>query len=159
MTNKVGETPLYIAANLSNLECVKLLLVYNAYPNYKCYGLTPLYSAVFPYGKLKAVQTCNTAFVKLFVEHEANPNIPNIYGSTPLYSAVRSGKTEYVQLLLEHNGDPQIANVYGDSLLDIANQLGYTECAQLLSRHGAEVGREHTCRWLRACWLLFLLTF
>ena len=52
---------------------------------------------------------------KYFLEKGADPNIQDIYGNTPLWTAIFNERqnSEVVKLLLRHGSNPDITNKYG----------------------------------------------
>ena len=88
----LGATALHVAILQSNLIVVKLLLDYGFDPSAKAEknGNTPLHYAV-------AANNVNA--VKLLLQYNANKNIRNLDGQTPLEKARREGKDEIAKLL------------------------------------------------------------
>ena len=43
---------------------------------------------------------------KLLLEHEADPNIPDLNGKTPLLVSVSQGSAKLVSLLIQHGANP-----------------------------------------------------
>lgn len=56
----------------------------------------------------KAVITGSFPISELLLDHNANPNVQNIYGETPLHQAIENGKHNIINLLLEKGSDPNI---------------------------------------------------
>lgn len=113
-----GETALLRAAGFNKIKTVILLLNAGANANvYDSQGATPLSKAV-----LSNLSTDNTDFVKLLLDHGANPNpdIPpaglgRLLGS-PLVSAANFGEKKIVELLLARGAGAQKS----DMTLDMA---------------------------------------
>ncbi len=168
-TNTTGKTPLFLAADEGNIDCVKLLL--------EAEGIninqadkdneTPLY---------RAAKNGHTECVRLLLAAKGiNVNQANEDNETPLYCAANEGHTECVRLLLAAEGinvnqadkdnetpilraarrnrtealklllaapgiDCNLTDRQGDTPLHEAIAFGHTECAQLLlSRPGVDI--------------------
>lgn len=62
---------------------------------------------------------CNSSrydVLKVFLDHNFDPNLQNKMGNTPLHSAVYYNEVKYVKLLLEYGGDPKIKNKLNQSI-------------------------------------------
>ncbi|KXG35317.1 hypothetical protein SORBI_3002G157400 [Sorghum bicolor] len=92
-------------------------------------GATPLVFAIHGSGSL--------AVVRLLLDHDANPNRADIYGSYPLHIAAIRGYYEISELLLSKGAyaDPQWKS---KSPLYIAAQCGNARMVELLLHHDAE---------------------
>jgi ankyrin repeat protein len=57
------------------------------------------------------------AIADFLLTKNANPNLPDLHGNTPLWTAVMNSKTEIgvIQTLLRHGADPNIVNKHGKS--------------------------------------------
>lgn len=77
-----------------------------------------------------AAQDRNIEIINLLLENDADPNLIDIYGNGPLWTATMNarGNFECVVALLEHNALPDQKNKAGRSPLDMANTI----------RHGLE---------------------
>ncbi len=64
-------------------------------------------------------QICQLLLNALHNSTQGRQEIPNAYGNTPLFSAVRAGKVDIVRLLLENNHDINTKNNLGTSLLHL----------------------------------------
>ena len=67
-----------------------------------------------------ASYNCNEVSVRLLIEHNANPNLQENSGSTPLMCASQTGRKEIVQLLLSRNADVDFKTNFGQTALDLA---------------------------------------
>ena len=112
-----GETPIMHAINgiLNSPENIlKLLLQKNANPNLEDYMHQ---SAIF---KTIDVRTSKLECLKLLVTYGANINSQDIYGDTPLISAVRLKNINAIDLLLQFGADPLILNNDNESAISIS---------------------------------------
>ncbi len=71
-------------------------------------GLTPLHVAAYSH---------DIEHVKILLKHNADPNFANLYGETPLYSAIFYGYSDIAVLMIEAGGEITIKNNDGDSPL------------------------------------------
>jgi ankyrin repeat protein len=98
-----------------------------------CYMWTLLHSAAY-YGNLKVVQK--------LVEYEADFNVKDMYGWTPLY-LISDGtyfKDDSIfRLLLEHSDDVNMRASMGQTPLHRGSYYGALEVVRLLLEHGADV--------------------
>src|SRR5690606_19044922 len=99
-----GDTILHYMCHNNEIEIVKLLLKYNVDLDVKNdLGDTPL---------MYACKEKHIEIIKLL--KEANPNIQNNYGDTPLNSICENNKSEYridiMKLVLDRGADPNIPN-------------------------------------------------
>jgi ankyrin repeat protein len=86
-------------------------------------------------GKIKAVSI-------LLDEFNANPNVVDEDGTTPLLCACRAGHLDVAQRLLERGADPTLANCHGETPLHWVISFDDSEVEdiiRILVRHGAEV--------------------
>jgi ankyrin repeat protein len=109
--DKVGNTPLHVAAMHNRVEIAELLLANGADVNAENYqkvemrdhkwrrwGETPLSLALWAYN--------NKPMVELLLTHGADPNVVLSYGVTPIYRAVQRDLPDDVALLLANNANP-----------------------------------------------------
>ena len=76
--------------------------------------------------------------VNLLLKKNANPNIINIDGRSPLYYAVINNNYDIVSLLLEKNADPNIIDIDGRSPLYYAINNNNSDIVSLLLEKNAE---------------------
>ena len=83
--------------------------------------------------------TGQTETVQWLLSHDADPNVREDAGWTPLILAANNGWLEVVRILLQHNAD---SNMRGDDYqtpLHRASEHWYPDVARLLLGHGTEV--------------------
>ncbi len=137
-----GKSALMLAAELGNIEAVKVLLKHKAHINQKnaTNGLMPL---------AYAAKGGNTAIVQLLIEHNATNNQNNAYGKTPLMYAVSEGHAEAAKLLLAYgvkNNEPDI-NVLDRhelSTLMYAVMSADVDIVKLILAHKADVNLKNS---------------
>lgn len=114
--------PLFIAAEKGNLRMVKFLLKYSNINKQNLRGTTALWIA-----------SCNKhADVVLELLKEADPNIANFKGDSPLIPACQKGSESIVQLLLEGGADYQLYNKNRDNPILICCRTGQAKILELL---------------------------
>ena len=114
-----------------NLRVTKLLLLAGACPNSKtnCIGSAP------PLGV--AAWTGCLQFVRLLLEHGADPNIENDHGRTPISLAAEAGHVVVLELLYESGADIVKMDHAGFAPVVHAAKNAQTECVDFL------LSREH----------------
>lgn len=111
----MGETPLYQAVDMEQIEHVKLLLKHKADPNLcQTDGLTPLHIAV---------NKQNVQIVQCLLSSNANPNMKSTcYGQTPVHFAIKNNVNPTILLLLvQYNGSLVIKDKTEKRPIDYAN--------------------------------------
>lgn len=89
-----------------------------------------------------AAMGSHPATVEFLLKHNAEINVVNKYGETPLYLAVQSKRLENVVILLKAGADFEIcSSENGDSPLQVAARRGLPEIIYALVEHGADVNR------------------
>ncbi|XP_065565796.1 putative ankyrin repeat protein RF_0381 [Artemia franciscana] len=120
-TDVDGETPLGTAIKTSNLDLVKLLLKRGANPNCgEC-----LHLAV----KKGGADLCN-----LLIKSGAELDATNVYGETPLGTAIKTSNLDLVKLLLKLGANPNCGEC-----LHLAVKKGSADVCNLLIKSGAEI--------------------
>jgi ankyrin repeat protein len=107
--NRLGETPLMLAAIQNQLELAKLLIERGADINRK--GWTPLHYAA---------TRGHRDMMRLLLEHDAYIDSEAANGTTPLMMAAYAAPPLAVKLLLEEGADPTLVNDGNASALDLA---------------------------------------
>jgi ankyrin repeat protein len=125
-TNHRGQTALHLLRPRDLRECniLELLLAHRALVN----GLdsenkTPLHY-IIPWSLPGAIIVhIKNYFVKRLLESGADPNIPNVWGRTPLYMAISMKFFDVVELCATH-GDYSSKDCRGKTLLDEVLAVG-----------------------------------
>ncbi|KAJ9596463.1 hypothetical protein L9F63_012502 [Diploptera punctata] len=129
--DKLGNTALFLAADLGKHEVLKFLLQHGADVNYFYKdNRTPLMQAAVR-GHVKVAE--------LLVEHGASVNIRGSYCRTALFLAVTNGQHEVVEFLLQHGADVDMSDDKKITPLMHAVKLRNVKVAELLIKHGASV--------------------
>jgi len=141
-TNRLGSTPLMIAAQQSNgsssIETVRFLLEAGANVNAtNNYGETALTLTVD-----STITTSSKETVRLLLEYGADVNQPNNNGATPLIFASRYSNDETsiekIRLLLEYGANVNAANVVNNTALTLAARHSTPNVVRLLLDAGAD---------------------
>jgi len=105
--NRFGETPVFRASWLGQVEIVRALLQGGANPNKTdCKGSTPL-------SFTSCVRT-----VKVLLEAGADPNAADCFGNTPLHAASWSSELTVAMVLHQAGADLYARNIHGETPLD-----------------------------------------
>lgn len=80
-----------------------------------------------------------TGVIRVLIDHDANPNVQNRQGDTPLICATKyaGGKAETVQLLVKAGTNLGIRDNSGKTALDYAKAKGQQEAIAILERAGS----------------------
>lgn len=136
--NHAGLTPLCLAANLSRLATLKLLLEQGADLHTKeNQGQTPLHKAVNRRSRYGVKH--DLEITKLLIGHGADPNARDMCGCTPLHYAARNaGAQEILPVLLRAGGNVHALSHDGKSLKDMAmGRIGNTNwISKLFAKYG-----------------------
>ncbi len=122
-TNENGFSPLILACYKGNVEVADFLIDHVKDVNYKSQEGTALAGLSVKYNK---------ALTEHLLNRNADPNIADTTGSTPLFWAVKFGNKELVELLLKHNADKTIKDAQGMTPFEYALQTKNTEIINLL---------------------------
>jgi ankyrin repeat protein len=118
-----------------NLTIIELLLECGAQPVAgKSMEDTPLFIAI---------ESKDTALVKVLLDHGADPNVSVEGGWIPLSAALKS--PEIVRILLDHGANPNCERKSQYNVLDIAVHNGCLSSATELLRSGAELSLYSAC--------------
>lgn len=148
--NHLGKTPLMIAIENEELECIKMLTAAGANINHRDKSrYTPLYLAVAtgciaiilffahqshikfdPNALYYAVMDNNLALVKTLVESGADVSAPSSHNDNPLQCAARHDHFEILSYLLDHGADPNLA-------ISIVAKRGFEKSFRRLIEAGA----------------------
>lgn len=131
VTNKIGATPLLVAARFGRLQVAELLLQKGADPNAKDQQLggTPLIAAAI---------NGDPALINLLLAHGADPKIrAERNGMTALMAAAMAGQAKAVEFLLDKAGGLDETDNSGRTPLIWAAYYGAVEAARLLVERGA----------------------
>lgn len=133
-TDKMGKTPLHMAAESNQVAAATFLLEHGADVNAKDPrngGFTPLDFALSSYHYIE--------MVRLLIERGANVNTASTQGITPLIEAAMRNQKDAIALLLEKGADPNARDQKGASALIWALRMGRLDSAIVLINSGADV--------------------
>lgn len=122
-TNDHGFSPLILACYKGNNEVAKFLMDNVKDINYKSQEGTALAGLSVKYNK---------DLVEHLLSKNANPNIADATGSTPLFWAVKFGNKELIELLLKHKADKSIKDSQGMTPFEYALQTNNKDIINLL---------------------------
>lgn len=122
-TNENGFSPLILACYRGNVEVAKFLMDHVKDVNYKSREGTALAGLAFRYNK---------ELVEYILKKNANPNIADATGITPLFWAVKSGNKELTELLLKYKADKTLKDSQGMTPFEYALQTNNKEIINLL---------------------------
>lgn len=132
-----GETPLMFAARHGNMELVKFLLK-NEFNR-----ADVNHANIFKETALwKAFNKKRYDILKFLIEQNANLDIQDFNGNTPLLVACRDGNIELVKLFLENNANLNIENENEETAVLIACIKGYNDIAMLLIKNNADINKK-----------------
>ncbi|WP_449400789.1 ankyrin repeat domain-containing protein [Chryseobacterium wanjuense] len=122
-TNDQGFSPLILACYRGNVEVAKFLMENVKDINYKSQEGTALAGLSVKYNK---------DLVEYILKKNANPNLADATGSTPLFWAVKFGNKELIELLLKYKADKTIKDSQGMTPFEYALQTNNKEIINLL---------------------------
>jgi len=122
-TNENSFSPLILACYRSNIEVAKFLIDNVKDVNYKSEEGTALAGLAVKYNK---------ELVEYLLKKNADPNIADSTGATPLFWAVKFGNKELVELLLKYKADQSIKDSQGMTPFEYALQTNNKDLINLL---------------------------
>jgi ankyrin repeat protein len=122
-TNETGFSPLILACYRGNVEVAKFLIDNVKDVNYKSQEGTALAGLSVKYNK---------DLVERLLNKNADPNIADQTGSTPLFWAVKFGNKELIELLIKHKADKSKKDSMGMTPFEYALQTNNKEIINLL---------------------------
>jgi len=122
-TNDSGFTPLILACYRGNIEVANFLIDNVKDVNYKSREGTALSGLAVKYNK---------ELVQHILEKNADPNITDANGATPLFWAVKFGNKELTELLLKYKADKTIKDSQGMTPFEYALQTNNKEIINIL---------------------------
>jgi uncharacterized protein len=128
--SKDGFSGLGLAAFFGHVEALQLLLRAGGDPNAASKNkmrVTPLHSAVAHRDGTKAAE-----MTSLLLAQNANVNVAQDGGWTPLHQAAAHGQTEILTMLLQRNADVNAQSEDGRLPVDMAAEKGHKEAVEVL---------------------------
>lgn len=122
-TNESGFSPLILACYRGNTEVAKFLMDHVRDLNYKSQEGTALAGLSVKYNK---------DLVTYLLSKNADPNIADATGSTPLFWAVKFGNKELIELLVKYKADKSKKDSMGMTPFEYALQTNNKEIINLL---------------------------
>ena len=85
----------------------------------------------------------NEDMIRILLKRYPDMTIQDIWGNTPLHTAVRAEKVQIVKILLEHTTEPiSMKNMNQCTPLHLAAHTHNVECVKLLLAHGSKLDEE-----------------
>lgn len=138
--NRLGDTPLSLAAEWHDLSTVELLLRHGADPNYPGEdGVTALMAAVL----FDSNPEPNHDVIRALLDAGANVNAQEPEeGNTALMYAVGNGSIDLIRLVLDNGANVNLRDTQGATAFTVARRASWNrarpEVIALLERAGAE---------------------
>ncbi|AZA91085.1 Ribulose-5-phosphate 4-epimerase and related epimerases and aldolases [Chryseobacterium nakagawai] len=124
-TNENGFSPLILACYRGNVEVAEFLIHHVKDVNYKSKEGTALAGLSVKY---------NRKLTEDLLKKNADPNIADDTGSTPLFWAVKFGNKELIELLLKYKADKSIKDSMGMTPFEYALQTHKEEIINILKK-------------------------
>ncbi|MDM1554373.1 MULTISPECIES: ankyrin repeat domain-containing protein [Chryseobacterium] len=124
-TNENGFSPLILACYRGNVEVAEFLIDHVKDINYKSKEGTALAGLSVKYNK---------KLVEDLLKKNADPNIADDTGATPLFWAVKFGNKELIELLLQYKADKSIKDSMGMTPFEYALQTHKEDIINLLKK-------------------------
>jgi len=124
-TNENGFSPLILACYRGNVKVAEFLIDHVKDINYKSQEGTALAGLSVKYNK---------DLVLYILSKNADPNIADATGSTPLFWAVKFGNLELTRLLLQYKADQSIKDAQGMTPFEYALQTNNKDLINLLKK-------------------------
>ena len=127
-----GWTPLHLAAAFGTPHSVDVLLQHGAQVDTLSRNPQrnqPLHAAL-ALGR-------DAATVRLLLAHGADPNVTQVGGFTPLFSAATANRRDLAEMLIESGAHALHRNDLDKTSADFARERGHVELAEWLERHPA----------------------
>ena len=121
--NENGFSPLILACYRGNMDVADFLIDNVKELNYKSQEGTALAGLCIRYNK---------DLVEHLLKKNADPNIPDGTGTTPLFWAVKSGNKELVELLLQYKADKTMKDSAGMTPFEYALKTNNKEIINIL---------------------------
>ncbi|MGU3375335.1 ankyrin repeat domain-containing protein [Chryseobacterium sp. M5A1_1a] len=122
-TNDGGFSPLILACYRGNIEVAKYLIDHVKNVNYKSKEGTALAGLAVKYNK---------DLVENLLQKNADPNIADDTGYTPLFWAVKFGNKELIELLLKYKADKSVKDSMGMTPFEYALKTNNKDIINLL---------------------------
>lgn len=122
-TNENGFSPLILACYRGNTEVADFLIDHVKDVNYKSDEGTALAGLAIQYNK---------DLVEHLLKKNANPNIADGTGTTPLFWAVKAGNKELVEFLLQYKADKTMKDSSGMTPFEYALKTDNKEIINIL---------------------------
>ncbi|XP_006635081.2 CARD- and ANK-domain containing inflammasome adapter protein [Lepisosteus oculatus] len=132
--NGMQYTPLLLAAELGNLEAVKILVAKKASLDEKL----PNHNSALHL----AAQSGNLPVLKLLLEKGMDVNMPGPVDQTPLHLAALHNKPDVVEVLIRHGAQVNAVTKEVLTPLHIASQQGHQEVVEKLIQFKADINAK-----------------
>lgn len=123
--NENGFSPLILACYRGNVEVAEFLIDHVKDVNYKSREGTALAGLSVKY---------NRKLTEDLLKKNADPNIADDTGATPLFWAVKFGNKELIELLLKYKADKSIKDAIGMTPFEYALQTNKEEIINILKK-------------------------